>query len=81
MIARSAPPFTVRSILDRLGLASMQQPCQAGGTRPNLWQRIFTALSEWPSLSAIAWQKRNSLARPARAVPALLLGLWTEYRS
>jgi len=53
MIARSAPPFTLRNILDRVGLASMHQGfCREGAIRLNLWQRIFAALGDWSSLSA-----------------------------
>ena len=52
MIANSAPPFTLRNILDRVGLASMRQGfCREGAIRLNLWQRICAALGDWSSLN------------------------------
>ena len=57
MIVRSAPPFTLRNILDRVGLASIHQGFRReGAIRLNLWQRIFAALGDWSSLSALAWR-------------------------
>jgi len=57
MIAPSAPTFTLRNILDRIGFTSMQLAFyREGGIRINLWQRIFAALGDWSSLSAIAWR-------------------------
>ena len=42
MIARSAPTSTLRNILDRVGLASMQLAFyREGGIRLNLWQRTL----------------------------------------
>ena len=65
MIARSAPPFTLRNILDRVGLASMHQGfCREGAIRLNLWQRIFAALGDWSSLSALAWRSEILLLDP-----------------
>jgi len=68
MIARSAPPFTLRNILDRVGLASMQQGlCRERGIRLNLWQRIFAALGDWSSVSAVSWRNEILLRdRPER---------------
>ena len=51
MIARSAPPFTLRNILDRVGLASTREGFyREGAIRLNLWQRILAALGDWSSL-------------------------------
>ena len=55
MIARSALPFTLRSILDRVGLASRQQRGgRTGGMRLNLWERMFAALGDWSATSHLA---------------------------
>jgi hypothetical protein len=57
MIAHLAPTFTLRSILNRVGVASMQPAFyREGGSRGNLWQRVFTALGDWSSLSVLAWR-------------------------
>jgi hypothetical protein len=57
MIARSAPSFTIRNILDRVGFSAIQQLRYRGrGIRPNLWQRIFAAIGAWSSVSALAWR-------------------------
>jgi hypothetical protein len=65
MIARLAPPFTLHNILDRVGLALMQLGChREGGIRLNLWQRVFAALGEWSSLSAVAWRSEILLQGP-----------------
>ena len=67
MIARSAPPFTFRNILDRVGLASMQLAFyREGGSRLNLWQRTFAALGDWSSVSAVSWR---SILRALSAPP------------
>jgi hypothetical protein len=68
MIARSAPPFTFRNILDHVGLASMQLAfCREGGSRLNLWQRTFAALGDWSSVSAVSWRSEILLRdRPER---------------
>jgi len=68
MNARSAPPLTLRNILDRVGLASMQQGfCRDGGIRLNLWQRMFAALGDWSSVSAVSWRSEILLRdRPER---------------
>jgi hypothetical protein len=69
MIARSAPTFTLRNILDRVGLASMQLGCyREGGSRLNLWARVFAALGHWSLLSALAWRSEILLLdRPERS--------------
>jgi|SRR6516165_3521573 hypothetical protein len=57
MIARSALPFTLRSILDRVGLALTQQRgSRAGALRLNLWPRMFAALGDWSATSHLAWR-------------------------
>ena len=57
MISRLAPPLTLRNILDRVGLASMQQGFRRERkTRLKLRQRIFAALGDWSSLSAVSWR-------------------------
>src|SRR6516165_10481808 len=68
MIARSAPPFTLRNILDRVGLASMQRGfCRDGGIRLNLWQRMFAAPGDWSSVSVVSWRSEILLRdRPER---------------
>ena len=69
MIVRSVPTFTLRNILDRVGLASMQLGCcHEGRSRPNFWQRVFAALGDWSSLSALAWRSEILLLdRPERS--------------
>ena len=68
MTARSAPTFTLRNILDRVGLASMQPAFyREGGIRLNLWQRIFAAFGDWSSsLSALAWRSEILLHDPPK---------------
>jgi hypothetical protein len=68
MIARSAPPFTLRHILDRVGLASMRQRRGvAGGSRQNRLQGLFAALGDWSSASDLAWRSEpSSGGRPER---------------
>ena len=56
MIAPSAPTFTLRNILDRVGLVSTQLAFyRKSGTRLNLWHRLFAALGDWSSVSTLAW--------------------------
>jgi len=68
MIARSALPFTLRSILDRAGLASAQQRIDL--TRAVLlsrWQRVIAALGDWSAVSNLAWRSEILLHdRPER---------------
>jgi hypothetical protein len=55
MIARATLPFTLRHILDRVGLASIQQRSRpGGGIRPNRLQCLFAALGDWSSGSDLA---------------------------
>jgi hypothetical protein len=51
MIARSALPFTLRSIIDRVGLA----PATRRGGRGRHWQRMIAALEDWWTTSYLAW--------------------------
>lgn len=68
MIARSALPFTLRSILDRVGLAPTQQRgVRASWMRLNRWQRMFAALGDWSAASHPAWRSEILLRdRPER---------------
>jgi hypothetical protein len=55
MIARATLPFTLRHILDRVGLASMRQRSgPVGGVRLNRVQGLFAALGDWSSGSDLA---------------------------
>ena len=55
MIARATLPFTLRHILDRVGLASMQQRSgPVGALRLNRLQAFFAALGGWSSGSDLA---------------------------
>ena len=57
MIVRLAPTYTLRNILDRDGLVSMQLALyREAGTPLKLWQRVFAALGDWSLLSALAWR-------------------------
>ena len=69
MIAPSAPSFTFRNILDRVGLVSMRLGFyRDAGTRLNLWQRVFAALGDWSSPSVLAWRSEILLLdRPKRS--------------
>ena len=69
MIAPSAPTFTLRNILDLVGLVSMQLPLyRETGTRLNLWQRVLAALGDWSSTSTLAWRGEILLLdRPERS--------------
>ena len=79
MIAPSAPTFTLRNILDRVGLVSMQLAFyRKAGTRLNLWRRVFAALGDWSSLLVPAWPSEILYLRPTRAIPPLLPGLRGE---
>lgn len=68
MITRSILPFTLRHILDRVGLASMQQPRgPVGGILLNRLQGLFAALGDWSSVSDLAWRSETlSGSRPER---------------
>jgi hypothetical protein len=55
MIARATLPFTLRYILDRVGLAlTPQRRRPAGGIRLNHLQALFAALGDWSSGSGLA---------------------------
>jgi hypothetical protein len=55
MIARAALPFTLRQILDRVGLGSMPpRNGPVGGVRLNRLQGLFAALGDWSSRSDLA---------------------------
>ena len=55
MIARATLPFTLRHILDRVGLASMQQLSgPVGALRLNRLQGFFAGLGDWSSGSDLA---------------------------
>ena len=55
MIARATLPFTLRHILDRVGLASMRQRSRpVGGIPLNRLQGLFAALGDWSSGSDLA---------------------------
>jgi hypothetical protein len=47
MIARSAPPFTLRSLISRVGLA----PAIQDGGRTRRWQGMIEALEDWWTMS------------------------------
>lgn len=68
MIARSALPFTLRNILDRVYLASTQQRIDL--TRAVLlsrWQRVIAALGDWSAATNLAWRREILLRdRPER---------------
>ncbi|HEX3414966.1 MAG TPA: hypothetical protein VHT21_00960, partial [Stellaceae bacterium] len=60
MIARFALPFTLRHILDRTGLASIQQHRgPVGGILLNRLQGLFAALGDWSSVSDLAWRSET----------------------
>jgi hypothetical protein len=66
MIARSAPPFTLRSILGG-GDAASKSGRRGRGVGLNFWQRLFAALGDWSSVSALAWRREILLCdRPER---------------
>ena len=68
MIARSALPFTLRHILDRVGLASTQQRRRhVGGIFLNRLQGFFEVLGDWSSVSDLVWRSGTlSGDRPER---------------
>jgi|SRR6516164_4259961 hypothetical protein len=51
MIDRSALPFMLRSIIDRVGLAPTTQ--RGGCSR---WRRMIAALEDWWTVSYLAWR-------------------------
>ena len=60
MIARATLPFTLRHILDRVGLASMRQRSRpVGGIPLHRLQGLFAALGDWSSGSDLA--RRSAL--------------------
>ena len=60
MIARSARPFTLRHILDRVGLPSMpQRSGPVSGIRLNRLQAWLAALGDWSSASELAWRRQT----------------------
>jgi hypothetical protein len=68
MIARSALPSSLRSIVDRIGFASTKQrDGRAGGMRLNRWQRLLVALGDWSAALNSAWRREILLHdRPER---------------
>ena len=67
MIARSAPLFTFRSILDRVRLSPKRRDAHSGRISLNRWQRVFAAFGDWASVSNFA--PRNEILlhdRPER---------------
>ena len=52
MIARSALPFTLRSIIDRVGLA----PAMQRDGRDRRWQRMIAVLEDWWTTSYLVWR-------------------------
>ena len=57
MTAGPALPFTLRGILDRVGLALTQQRGGRGsGMRVNRWRRMFAALEDWLITPYLAWR-------------------------
>jgi hypothetical protein len=68
MIARSALPFTLLNILDRVGLTSPHRRTgPMGGTRLSRWRAIFAALGDRSALSKLGWHNEILLRdQPAR---------------
>ena len=67
MIARATLPFTLRHILDRVGLASMQQGGgPVGGIRPNRLQGLFAAFGDWASASDLSGDRTERFRRFCR---------------
>ena len=57
MIARSALPYSLRNIRDRVAFDSTQQRGgRAGGIPLNFWQRMLAALGVWSAESHLAWR-------------------------
>lgn len=62
MIAPCILPFTLRSLLDRVGVApTLQGRGRRKGTRLPRWQRVFAAFGDWSSVSALAWRSEIRL--------------------
>jgi hypothetical protein len=68
MIARSALPSSLRTILYRVGLASIQQRIDfTRAIRPSPWQRVIAALVDWSAILNLAWRREIQLQdRPER---------------
>ncbi|MBV8132501.1 MAG: hypothetical protein JO282_08335 [Alphaproteobacteria bacterium] len=68
MIVRSALPLTLRTILDRVGFALMQQGIGlTRGIRLGRWQRIIAARGDWSAASNPTWRSAILLRdRPER---------------
>ena len=57
MIARSALPFSLRTMLDRVGLASIQQRIDlTRAIRLSLRQRVIAAFGDWTGILNLAWR-------------------------
>src|SRR5271166_5382404 len=58
MIARSALPSSLRTILDRVDLASIQQRIDlARAIRLSRWQHVIAALVDWSAILNLAWRR------------------------
>ena len=68
MIARSARPFTLGNILDRVGLGSTRQSIDVGrAVLISRLQRFIAALEDWPAVSNLTWRREIQLHdRPER---------------
>ena len=68
MIARSALPFSFRTILDRFGLASIQQRVDiTRAIRLSRWQRVIAGLGDRSAILNLAWRREILLhERPER---------------
>ena len=68
MIARSALPFTLRNILERIGLVSTQQRIDLTcAVLLSPWQRVIASLRDWSAVSNLAWRREILLHdRPER---------------
>ena len=58
MIARSALPSSLRTIFDRVGVASIQQRIDlTRAIRLSRWQRVIAALVDWSAILNLAWRR------------------------
>ncbi len=65
MIARSVLPLTLRSLLDRGGLAAtLRRIGRDGGIRFSHWKRRFAALGDWSSVADHAGRSEILLRDP-----------------